>query len=111
MIAVMLLLAYGGLTALCLAMNRHYRQVRFGAPDRRFKVLMRINGSILLLLALVLGIDGRGPTIGPVVWFGVLSVSGLALIFLLPYYPRMVVKSNWIVTPLATAAAVYELIL
>lgn len=106
MIAVMLLLAYGGMTTLCLAMNRHYRQVRFGAPDKRFKVVMRLTGSILLLLALMLGIVGWGPAIGPVVWFGVLSVGALALIFLLPYYPRLVVKSSWIATPVATVAAV-----
>lgn len=97
----MLILTYGGMAALCLAMNRHYRQVRFAAPAPRLKLTLRVLGSALLIIALLLGISGWGVTIGPVVWFGVLSVSALTLIFLLPYRPRLVMKSGLLATPVA----------
>ncbi len=110
MIVLMLVLAYGGMTALCLAMNRHYRQVRFGRPSLQLKWILRSTGTALLLVALLLGIIGWGPTIGPVVWFGVLSVSALILIFMLPYRPRLVLRSSLAVSPLALLASLIILL-
>lgn len=100
-VLLMLVLAYGGMTALCLAMNRHYRQVRFGAPSPGLKLVLRIAGSLLLFVAFWLGIVGWGASIGPVVWFGALTVSALTLVFLLPYRPLLVLRSSVFVTPLA----------
>lgn len=110
MIVLMLVLAYGGMTALCLAMDRHYCQVCFGRPSLQLKWILRLTGTALLLVALLLGMIGWGPTIGPVVWFGVLSVSALVLIFMLPYQPLLVLRSSLVVSPLALLVSLFVLL-
>ncbi|MFT4046516.1 MAG: DUF3325 domain-containing protein [Solimonas sp.] len=89
MIAAALLLSYAGMAALCLAMDRHHRQLRQHATPSWWRPLLRIGGAANLLAALALCVRHWGTSIGLVAWFGLLSAGGLALIFLLPYAPRV----------------------
>ena len=89
---IALALAYGGMTSLCLVIDRHYGQVWGRAlttgPRRGFHVL----GWLLLALALWPCIAAWSASVGVVVWFGCLSAAALLLALLLPYAPRLAVR-------------------
>lgn len=82
-------LTYTAMTALCLAMSRHYRQVWSRPPKAGLSAGLRLGGGTGLLLALAACIEGKGWAIGSMIWFGDVSVAGLALVFMLPYAPRV----------------------
>lgn len=107
MIVVALALAYAGMTAMCLAMRKHYRQIWNRDPVQAERNGLRIAGWILLIISLGLCITGWGGSIGPVAWFGMLSVTGLILIFLLPYLPRLIVSLG-VLAPLLSLIGVYS---
>lgn len=98
-----LALAYGGMTSLCLVIDRHYGQVRGRAlttgPRRGFHVL----GWLLLALALWPCIAAWSASVGVVVWFGCLSTAALLLALLLPYAPRLAVRLAVIAVTVALA--------
>lgn len=81
-------LSYAGLTALCLAMNRHQLQVWRRAAAPGAARMLRVAGWVLVGGALFPCVWGWGAGIGVVAWFGFLSAAALALVFLLPYLPR-----------------------
>ena len=81
-------LAYAGFAAVCLALDRHYRQVWGRPPARCTATLLRVVGYPLLGLAAVPCVAALGGATGFVMWLGVLSAAALPLIFLLPFAPR-----------------------
>ncbi len=85
-----LILAYAGMTGLGLAMPRHHEQVtgQRALPVGRH-YLFRIIGWVLLILAIVPCIQAWGAAVGTVVWFGFLTMGGLLIVLLLPYFPRL----------------------
>ncbi|WP_211165797.1 DUF3325 domain-containing protein [Azoarcus sp. TTM-91] len=83
-----LLLCYAGMTALCLAMDRHHNQVLRRAPAASARQGFRWAGWLLLALAVVPCAWAWGLSIGVIAWFGFLSAGALALVFMLPYGPR-----------------------
>lgn len=85
-------LAYSGFTAVCLAMERHYRSVLGRAPARRTATILRVVGFALLALAAVPSIAALDGSTGIVEWFGFLTAAALVLIFLLPYAPRIAIS-------------------
>ena len=80
--------SYAGMAALCLAMNRHHRQVTDRLPGRRRQLLLRLLGWTALFLALILCIDTWNVSIGLVAWFGTLTLGALVLVLGLPYAAR-----------------------
>jgi hypothetical protein len=84
------LFAYAGMLGLCQGLERHYKQVWNHLPTR---VAYRPAQCRLV------GVAGQpdavrqawGWAMGPVAWFGVLSLAGLLLVMLLPYWPRLAV--------------------
>lgn len=80
-------LCYAGLSGLCLAMDRHHRQVWTGKAPAAQRGL-RLAGWLLLALALWPCILAWGAAVGVVLWLGWLAVGGLLLVLLLPYRPR-----------------------
>ena len=82
------LLAYSGLTALCLAMNRHHRQLWHRPVSPQRAVVLRLIGAALLGGSLLASTAAIGVSRGIVAWFGVLPLAALALVGLLPFSPR-----------------------
>ena len=86
-----LLFAYAGMLALCQRLDRHYRQV-WGKPVSRWQRLgLRAVGWLGLAISFGLCLAEWGTAMGPVAWFGVMSLAGFGLVMLLPYAPRLAV--------------------
>jgi hypothetical protein len=84
------LLAFGGLAALSQAMARHHAQVWGAPPVPGRAAAWRWAGGGLLAAAFVACLLGWGLAAGAVAWFGLLSVTGTALVLVwLPYAPRV----------------------
>ena len=90
-------LCFAGMTALSLAIDRHYRQVYGTDAPLRKCYLLRIAGALLLLLAIVPCVLLWGAGAGFVAWIGMQTIGALMAAVLLPYWPARV-------APLATAA-------
>lgn len=90
-----LLLAFGGMAALSLAMDRHHEQLtgREG-PGRGRRAGLRVTGTALLIAALWSSTQGWGASVGVVVWLGCLSAGALAVTLGLSYAPRLSASSR-----------------
>lgn len=95
--------AYAGMLGLCQGLERHYKQVWSRACPRALRIGLRSAGWLALLASLVMCAQAWGWAMGPVAWFGALSLAGLLLVMLLPYWPRMAVG-------LVTAVPVWGLV-
>lgn len=100
-----LLLAYNGMTLLCLGMERHYKQVWRVALTRGRQRWLRGCGWAALALSLLACGEAWNWAMGPVGWGGMLSVGGFGLLMLLPYYPRTAVWGGVLAWPVVAAAA------
>lgn len=105
MTALALSLAYTGLAGLCLAMQRHQRQVWHRDAGRSVSISLRAAGWLCLACSLSVCIVTWGGAIGPVTWFGMLSAAGLILTFLLPYAPRIAATAA-LIAPVVTAMSI-----
>ncbi|MBH3421919.1 MULTISPECIES: DUF3325 domain-containing protein [Pseudomonas] len=81
-------LAWGGMLGLCLGLERHYKQLWQRPPSPRIKRGLRAMGWVLLTASLAVSVLGWGWAMGPVAWFGLISLAGLSVAFLLPYATR-----------------------
>jgi hypothetical protein len=90
-------LNYNGLLALCLAMPKHYRQVMRHPLTGTEGYLFQTGGWVALTMSFAASVTANGWSFGPVEWVGTLAVSGLTLVFMLPYAP-------WIAVILGVAA-------
>jgi len=89
MIFLAFALAYAGMTALCLAMDRHHVCLFGQAPLPLRSQLLRLAGSLFLVLFIFVMIQIYGLAIGIAGAIFIMSIAGLCLIFLLPYAPRV----------------------
>lgn len=89
MVLVALLTAYAGFALLALAMDRHYRQVRGGPLRPGTRLRLRAGGSTCLALSLAACVMHDGWSDGFVLWWGVLSASGIAVVLMLSLAPRL----------------------
>lgn len=82
-------LAYAGMLGLCLGMERHWKQL--ASPRLPPAARRACAPAGVLLLALAGWAAGMlwPPAIAVVAWFGMLSLTGLVLVLLLPYRPRL----------------------
>lgn len=85
------LFAYAGMLALCQGLERHYKQVWNRACPAIWRRVLRGTGWLALVFSLVLCAQAWGWAMGPVAWFAVMSLAGLVLVLLLPYWPRLAV--------------------
>jgi hypothetical protein len=85
-----LLLAQSALTALCLAMPKHYAQVwrHEGSPPRR--TLLRAAGWLGLIATVTLCVTADGVGVGLVMFCAVVTLAGSCVAWLLPYRARWV---------------------
>lgn len=105
MMLLSLCVSFTAFAALSLAMEKHQQDLH----GRQAALLLRrrswsVLGWLLLAVAFGLCIGGHGWAMGPVVWLGTLTLSGIALAFGL--YPW---KPHWVV-PLAVLLPVIGLI-
>ncbi|AJP72980.1 DUF3325 family protein [Sphingomonas hengshuiensis] len=81
------LIAYTGLAGLAASVAKHRRD------DPALRLLppatVRVAGSVLLGLSLLLAIAGWGSAIGIVGWVAQISVAGVAFVLLLSWRPRI----------------------
>ncbi|OEC32745.1 Protein of unknown function [Pseudomonas cuatrocienegasensis] len=86
-----LLLAYAGMAALCLGMERHFKQVWQHLPSPGQRQALRLAGWALLAGSFAACVLAWGWAMGPVGWLGQVSLGGFLLLMLLPYWPRLAV--------------------
>lgn len=87
---IALTLCYNGWLALCLAMPKYYRQVLQQNAAPPVQQVLKIIGWTCLMGSLAVSLSVEGWSFGPVAWVGHLAVTGLALVYILPYVPRVV---------------------
>lgn len=83
-----LLLAYSGMLGLCLGLERHYKQVWHRPPSRASRHTLRVMGWLMLVASFAVSVQVWGWAMGPVGWFGLISMAALTLALLLPYVQR-----------------------
>ena len=82
-------LAYAGMAALCLAMDRHYGQVfKRREPSSGLRALLQSAGATLLTAALWASLLAWGSGVGWVVWLGCLTAGALLAAGLWSAWPR-----------------------
>lgn len=99
-----LLLAYTGMLGLCLGLERYYKQLKQPAPAPVVLRALRCAGWMALVASYACCVQAWGTAMGSVAWFGNLSLAALALVFMLPYAPRLLVLlagSSWVVLGIA----------
>ncbi|MGH8484823.1 MAG: DUF3325 domain-containing protein [Pseudomonas sp.] len=83
------LFGFAGFAILCLAMEKHYKELLGRAPTARRLRAFQIGGWSLLLVALWLAVDNSGWAMGLVELVAVLMAGVTLWVFLLPYQPRL----------------------
>ncbi len=92
MMAVVGLLCYSGFAALCLGMERHYRDLVGRPPQARVSLALRLVGGMLLAAGLWLAVVlDHGWSMGLVHGCAALMASVMLWVFMLPYRPRLAV--------------------
>lgn len=81
-----LALAFAGMAALSVAMDRHHEQLtRRRETPRLLRVGLCALGGLLIALALVPCVFAWGASVGTVVWLGFLSAGALCVVLLLAW--------------------------
>ena len=83
------MLAFAGLAALCLAMDKHAHDVLKRKPTLAQSRLRRGMGWGLLFVSLLLAVQQQGWAYGLVQWMAVVMAVLLVWVFGLPYQPRL----------------------
>ncbi|MEH6565953.1 MAG: DUF3325 domain-containing protein [Halopseudomonas sp.] len=104
--AFALTVTYSGMLALCLAMERHWKQLASGLPVG-WRRVCRPLGCVLLVLACYLTMQLWPVAMAWVAWLGLISLSGAGLLFLLPYAPRLVLWLPLLALALLALAALW----
>ncbi|WP_027595275.1 DUF3325 domain-containing protein [Pseudomonas sp. LAIL14HWK12:I7] len=83
------LIGFAGFVALCLAMEKHFKELLGRKPQAQQLHVLRVGGWLLLVLSLVLSVHMRGWAHGLVEWIAVLMAGVTLWVFALPYQPRL----------------------
>ena len=99
-------LSYAGMASLSLAMDRHHGQVwgRDAAPHVRRA--LQLAGTVLLALAIWPCVAGWSASVGVVAWLGFIGAGALLVALLLPYAPRLLLRSSLLAAVAALAGLV-----
>jgi hypothetical protein len=103
MTLAVLALAYAGLVALALAMDRHHAQAFGHHPGPARRAGLRLVGGALLLCAF-LAATARSASIGAVEFFVTGSVAAMLAALLFPYAPRLAAALAAIAAPIGGLA-------
>ncbi|GJD30217.1 hypothetical protein PMNALOAF_1461 [Methylobacterium adhaesivum] len=100
-----LALSFAGLSALCLAMDRHHRAIFRVAPSRRQARALRGAGWCGIAASFAAAVILADWNFGPVQWLGSLTGAALLVVGLVSYRPRWIRPAALAALPLAAAAA------
>jgi len=91
------LLAYGGLAAKGVSIDRHYADIhgRGKEPAPSLRLQCRLAGWLGIVLSLAACVAARGWHTGPVLWCGLLTLAALALALLFQYRPALAPRLAW----------------
>lgn len=107
MILLPITLSFSAFTALSLAMEKHQLELHgrtAATPAQRTR--WRYLGWTLLTLAFGLCVWSDGWSLGPVLWLGAMTISGLLIAYgLYPYRPRWIAPLAWALPLLGLVAA------
>lgn len=109
-LALNLGLGFAALSALCLSLDRHHREVFQSRPGKRRVALLRTAGWVGIGLSLFVTGQVEGWAFAPVQWIGALTGAGLALVLLLSYRPRIVYPASAASLLVGSAAAFFLLL-
>lgn len=84
-----LMLAYAGMLGICLAKERHWKQLAHPRVPVRLRPLCMPLGVLLLGFAGYAASQVWPGGMALVGWFGLISLAGFALLLLIPYAPRL----------------------
>ncbi|MFV0277425.1 MAG: DUF3325 domain-containing protein [Parahaliea sp.] len=87
-LALALLATFSGMAWLALAKTPHWRQVRGAEAAPGTVRVLRVAGSLALLLSLALCLWADVPSMAALVWIMLLAVSAVAVAFTLSWRPR-----------------------
>ncbi|MFM2089323.1 MAG: hypothetical protein RLZZ237_4192 [Pseudomonadota bacterium] len=96
-------LSYAGMASLSLAMDRHHGQVWGRDAAVNVRRALQMAGVVLLALAIWPCVAGWSATVGFVAWLGFISAGALLVALLLPYAPRLVLRSSLLAAVAALA--------
>ena len=96
--------SYAGFAALAFAMDRHHRQLRERSSTTGVRLGLRVIGAVSLSHAFYASVTYAGWSIGPVLWFGMISASALVLVVVLAYAPRVAAVAGVVALPCGMAA-------
>jgi Protein of unknown function (DUF3325) len=96
-------LSYAGMASLSLAMDRHHGQVWGRDAAVNVRRALQMAGAVLLALAIWPCVAGWSATVGFVAWLGFISAGALLVALLLPYAPRLVLRSSLLAAVAALA--------
>lgn len=82
-------LAYAGMLGFCLGKERHWKQLVSPRVPPRLRRLCAPAGSVLLGVAVYVAGHVWPSGMAVVAWFGLISLTGFALLLLIPYAPRL----------------------
>ena len=75
-----------GFAFLCLAMDRHQRDLLGRRLSATGSHRLRLAGFAMIALALILSIAALGPAYGAVLWFGLLTIGAMPIVALVSAY-------------------------
>lgn len=84
-----LTLAYAGMLGFCLGMQRHWKQLASTRMPAMARHICTPAGGALLGLSGWVTTDVWSSAMAAVAWFGMIQLTGLALVMLMPYTPRL----------------------
>ena len=96
-------LLYCALAALCMAMERHYKQVWGDKPAASRRHTLKATGWILLGVSFWISYQTWERGIGSLAWFGILTIAAFTFILMLTYRPRVALYAAPIL-PIITGA-------
>lgn len=94
-----LFLAYCAMSALCLGIKRHYKNVWKREPLPYVCATLRVAGWLLLGVGFMACVSSWGWAMGPIGWLGQISLTGLLLVMSLPYRPKLALTLPVVTSP------------
>lgn len=93
LLVLSLAMAYAGFAALCLSMQRHQRAALAKTLPPRWNHVLRFFGYGLLLLAYLPCSMQTAPSVGVLLWIGMMSAAVILLVAILAWKARPVLWS------------------